>query len=451
MRKGFWLGLLACACASGTEGTSGTAATIADDGGSSTGITSASTTSTTADPDGTAGETSDLDTSGSESTGDSTPPDLSDGTWEFENVSDTPAMSLHAQRVVLEDGREFVGWGETDLAQISIVNIFAAAGPDAWASSVLTSFDVQNTFPAMAGGTTALLTWTGRQGSDDDNDIYFAVSENDGFGPARNLSDGFEGATPTSETRSSILLRSDGVVVAAYLSQEPGMVPPPPEVYVSEFMVDNTPSDRTAVVNPTTTFCNDTVGAAAPSNVGHFLLSCTIDGSSSLVHATDRSGEWDSEELAGVGGGVLTTDLVSGPDGVHAVWVQDVACGGDTCDEVFYASTTDDVFGTPIQVTDTANLDERHPTVGVDPWGRVVVMAQARVDNVVSLRMSVAENGRDFAEAVRISPEGTLDDYQAPANLVFDDSGYPSFVLEVGFDGSDPLNFDIYVARFIPN
>jgi hypothetical protein len=81
----------------------------------------------------------------------------------------------------------------------------------------------------------------------------------------------------------------------------------------------------------------------------------------------------------------------------------------------------------------------------------VLVVHQAAVDGAVGLYLSVSEDGgATFSSHGRISPAGTADDYQTPSSIGFDTDGVPSFALEVLETGSDPLNVDIHVARFVP-
>ena len=380
------------------------------------------------------------------------PPDLSDGTWVFENVSMTVGISLNGQRAMLDDGREIVTWAQSNPDDISNVNVLTALGPEGWPVSYVTDFDgVQNTFPFLAGGERGLLVWSGKTNPADDYDIWLVRSQGDGWTPAENVSDPFETDPELTDTEPVILRRSDGGVAVVYLAQEPAGVgiPPPPEIFVSKFFEDNEPSGRFEL-SPEGGNCTRAAGATAPSDVFHVVFACN-DSGSTLVHATDRSGDWDTNELAGVTSSVLSPNMGSGPDGVGLVWIQHAPCGADDCDEVFYAATnSDEVFGTPIQVTDTANLNERMPAVGIDPWGRVLVLAQARLDNVARLYLSLAEDGETFGEAERISPDG-VDDYQTPNSIGFDAGGNPSFVLEVVEDGSDPLNIEIHRAHFVPN
>jgi len=380
----------------------------------------------------------------------SDPPDLSDGTWVFENISMTVGISLHGQRAMLDDGREIVAWAQSNPDDIGNINVLSALGPEGWPLTHVTDFDgVQNTFPSLAGGERGLLAWSGRTNGNDDHDIWLVRSQGEGWTSPENISDPFEDQDELTDTQPVILRRSDGGVAVVYLAQMVTKVgSPPPEIYVSKFFEDNEPSGRFELASGAS--CNRAAGATAPSDVFHVVFACN-DSGSVLVHATDRSGDWDTDELAGITSSVLSPNMGSGPDGVGLVWIQHAPCGEEECDEVFYAGTnSDEVFGTPIQVTDTANLNERMPAVGIDPWGRVLVLAQARLDNVARLYLSVAEDGESFADAERISPDGD-DDYQTPNSIGFDEDGNPSFVLEVVEDGSDPLNIEIHRAHFVPN
>jgi len=89
---------------------------------------------------------------------------------------------------------------------------------------------------------------------------------------------------------------------------------------------------------------------------------------------------------------------------------------------------------------------------GVDPWDRVLVVHQAALDGTGGLYLSISEDGgATFVSHGRISPPGVDDDYQTPSSIGFFADGVPSFALEVMKDGSDPLNVDIHVARFVPD
>ncbi|MBL4683386.1 MAG: hypothetical protein JKY37_02260 [Nannocystaceae bacterium] len=383
------------------------------------------------------------------------PPDLSDGQWQFENVSTTPGISLHGRRAMLDDGREIVAWAQADPQQISTLNIMAAQGPDGWTIANITAISgAQNTFPSLAGGNRALLAWAGQGSSGDDYDIYLVRSQGNAWSPPENLSDMFEdNAKPLTDTKPVILRRTDGGVAIVYMATTPaGKFEPPgtPEIFVTKFFEDNSPSQRSPL-SPSGASCSALAGATAPSGVFHVVLACVDDGSSVLIHATDRSGEWDTDELNGVTSGVLSPSMAAGIDGSHIVWIQNVPCGAENCSEVFHMATdSEEVFGTPVQITNTANRNERQPAVGVDPWGRVFVASQARIDSTARLYLSVADDGEVFGDPERVSPD-SVDDYQTPTGFAFDAAGNPSFITEVVVDGSDPLNIEIYVARFVPN
>ena len=453
------LGLLALtACAGG--GDSGMQPMIATVGGattddppSSSGPDDDSGSATTGIDTG--NETS-VDSTGAGSTGETMPPNLDDGTWEFINVSNTQAMSLHPTRTRIDDGTEILGWAETTLDDISQLNMFGAIETgELWSVSPLTNADRQHTFPTIAGGEVAYLAWMGQVGSDDDRDLYFATATAGGWTTPRNLTNAFDVPTPLNESEPAIGHRGGGELFIAYTSAEqvdPLAPAPTPGVFVLEMTADNDPAGQTQLVSPTQAHCTDLTAAAAGDGTGHVIAKCTDGGLGVLIHGTDRSGSWDADTLSGTTTGLLSPALSAGADGnVHLVWIQDSQCGATACDDVYYATTTDHVFGTPVQVTDTANLDERFPAVGMDEWGRVVVFSQARIDGQAILYMNVSEDGQSFSPSVRISPQGTLDDYQNPHDVLFSPEGFPSFAYERVVDGSDPLNIDIEVARFLGN
>jgi hypothetical protein len=437
-------------CAEGSDSRTTGVLTLGDDGGSSGDV---------ADDDGgtTATPTSGVDDTGDGSGGDSSggtiePPDLFDGTWMFENVSSSSPMSLHPVRTVIDDGTEIVAWAETDVDSLSVLNIHGARLKDGgWVTTPLTSSDTQDTYPSIVGGPVAHLVWTGQAAGQMDRDLFFATSDMTGWSDPRNLTDAFDEVEPTNETQPAIGRRSNGELFVVFISGPPPVMgfADPPGVFVVELTVDNDPSGQQQVVSPLQANCSDVAAAVAGDDAGHAVASCAGE----LIHITDRSGDWNDDTLAGTTSGILSPDLGTGGDGeVHLVWIQDTPCGDDQCGDVYYAQTSDGVFGTPVQVTDSANLEERMPTVGVDMWGRVVVVSQARVDNIGHLYLSVSEDGgHTFAPAERISPDGTADDYQTPRGVFFDGFGHPSFAYEHVLDGSDPLNLEIEVARFVPN
>lgn len=429
-------------------------ASVGDDTGQDT-----STSSSGGDDPGTSTTNADTGDTSADSTGGSTgelePPDLDAGTWEFENVSNTQAMSLHPTRARIDDGTEILGWAETDVDNISVLNVFGAVrSGQAWSVSPLTNADRQHTFPSIAGGEVAHLVWTGQVDPDGDRDLYFATGMAGGWTTTRNLTEAFDSPDPVNESEPAIGHRGGGALFIAYTSAtqvDPLAPPPTPGVFVIEMTAANDPSGQTSLINPNQAHCTNLTAAAGGDGTGHVIAKCTDGGQGVLYHGTDRSGDWDADPLAGTTSGLLSPALTAGPQGnVHLVWIQDSECGADACDDVYYASTTDDVFGTPIQVTETANLDERQPTVGVDAWGRVLVFSQARIDGQAILYMSVSEDGQTFAPSVRISPQGTADDYQNPKDVLLSAEGYPSFAYERVVDGSDPLNIEIEIARFVP-
>jgi hypothetical protein len=441
--------LPACAGGSGPGNTTLGDGSISD-GGSDDPVTGAQSTSSTPSTSSEAEASSDaVDSTGAE------PPDLSTGTWMFENVSVTPIMGFHPRRALTVDGREIVAWAETAPDDISTLNIMAATKDgDAWSTVALTQYaGVQNTYPFLVAAPFPILAWSGRTAVDDDDDVFVSAPDAQGWGAVRNISDVLEPATEArADLRPALAARDDGGLAIAYLSGTIGATGPDatPEVFVSEFLLEENPTKRLPLVDTTTTNCTDIAGAASRSGVFHFVMSCNQTGSSTLLQATNRSGEWKTDELSGLGTSILSPSMARGVEGVHLVWIQSQPCGTESCAEVFHTVTDDEVFGTPVAVTDQVNLDERRPAVGVDPWGRVLVLHQAAVDGAVGIYLSVSDDGTSFSSIGRISPDGTADDYQTPTTIGFDADGLPSFALEVLTSGSDPLNVDVYVARFVP-
>lgn len=453
------LAVSVASCAGGESTTSGIASTpVSEVSGDDLGTTSAPPLGTdwteSGDDDGEADESS----AGTDPTGGSDPVDLDNGHWEFENVSRTPIMGFHPRRVLTDDDREVVAWAETLSAEdSSTLNIIAAlrVGND-WTTTIMTNFEgVQNTFPSLAGRPYPVLTWSGStEDPDDDDDIWMTVLDGESWQPPLNLSDQLELAIEArADRRPAVVGDEDTGYALAYISSEivGTTLDATPQVFVSDFLLNEEPSKRTTAIDSSVTSCSDVVGAAAPSGVFHFVLPCTVSGMGTLMQVTNRSGQWTSDELAGLGTSILTPQMVGGRDGVHLVWVQSLPCGTETCAEIYHARTQDEVFGTPTAVTDQINLEERKPAIGVDPWGRVIVLHQALLDGAMGVYLSLSDDGEAFIELGRITPPGTPDSYQSPSMISFDADGVPSFALEVTEDGSDPLNIDIYVARFVPD
>lgn len=400
---------------------------------------------------GTSDDTDDSDTpttSASSSGGPLEPPDYALGTWMFENISGTPTMGLHGRRALLDTGQDVVAWAEVDPDDLGILNILAAtqSGND-WTFEPLTAFQEQNTYPTMVGvGDTAFLAWTGRTHDMDDYDIWLTSWNGTAWATPRNLTDNLEDPLAPTDDSRPVMVRRPGSLVVAFTVSEPGTSSS--GVWVTEFLPDALPATREVLVPSGAGSCLSLTGASSNDGVAHYVALC----SGSLIHATDRSGEWDHDTLGGVGTGVLSPSASQGVDGnVHLLWVQQSPCGAEQCEEIFYAKTSDGVFGNPVPVTNTANLSERMPAVATDPWGRVLVLSQIRLDNIVHLRLSISEDGgATFSEPMRITPEATLDDYQNATDIAFDADGLPSFVYEQVIDASDPLNIDIHRATFVP-
>jgi hypothetical protein len=450
--------LTVAACAGAESTTSGIgSAPVSDVGGDELGTTTVPPVGTDWTETG-VDDQGDADTSAGTDPTSGDPVDLEDGHWELENVSRTPIMGFHPKRVLTEDGREVVAWAETFSAEdSSTLNIVAALRQGGeWTKTTLTSFEgVQNTFPTLVAQPAPILAWSGStEAEDDDDDIWMAVLDGGSWQPPQNISDALELAIESrADRKPSLIGDADTGYALAFISAElvGGALDPTPQVIVSDFLRDEDPNKRSIVIDSSVTSCTDVVGASAPSGVFHFVLPCTVSGTGTLLQVTNRSGMWTSDELAGLGTAILSPQMASGRDGVHLVWVQSQPCGDDTCSEIWHARTQDEVFGTPVQVTDQINLDERKPAVGVDPWGRVIVLHQALLDGNMGIYLSLSDDGETFAELGRISPAASPDSYQSPTQIVFDDEGRPSFALEMTEDGSDPLNVEIFVARFVPN
>jgi hypothetical protein len=219
------------------------------------------------------------------------------------------------------------------------------------------------------------------------------------------------------------------------------------EVWVVDFLPGSDPTERELIIPEVAGNCSDLTGAGAADGIAHFVARCGGD----LVHATDRSGEWDYDALAGTGTGILSPNARRGTDGeVHLVWVQSAPCGVDDCDDVYYSRTTGGVFGPIVNTTASPNLSERYPTLGQDPWGRILVFSQVRLDGVGHLRMTVSEDGDTFEESWRITPEADPDGYESPSSVTFNKDGLPTVLFLLNVDDSDPLNLEVYLARFVP-
>lgn len=451
------------ACASGTDQQAPLGMTLGGTGENTTATGAASgSTTTTGDPPSTsttdAGDTTAAEpTDGGEesSTGPVLPPDLNAGSWMFENVSNSGPISLHPVYARLPEGNEVFAWAETRAGRLSVLNIHGAVRTDPrWSASVLTDADFQHTFPAMAVGDEGYLVWSGRNAEGDDRDVFLSVVSPQGWSSVRNLTNAFDVPTTVNEGGPAIGVRDGDQLFIAYTSAEP---PPPkapaptPTVYVLETTPGGQAGDQIELISPVQADCDDVVAAAAEDGTGHVIARCRDGDQTVFIHGSDRSGEWDTDTLAGTTTGLLSPAMAPGEDGnVHLTWIQDRRCGADLCDDVYYASTANNVFSGPIQVTGTANFQERTPSVGVDRWGRVLVFSQARVDGQAGLYLSISEDGETFGEPTLISPP-TLDDYQGPSRVLFSDEGYPSVAYERVVDSSDPLNIDVGVARFVPN
>jgi hypothetical protein len=164
---------------------------------------------------------------------------------------------------------------------------------------------------------------------------------------------------------------------------------------------------------------------------------------------TNEGGAWNMIEISPTETvGDFNPALAAGPDGtIHLVWNGDVPCGTSRCAEVFYTMLTDEGFAKEVNLSNTASSEEKRPDIALDQWGRALVTYQAEGNERDVIAFTWASRALTFSPPIAVDQSATGVDDRSPTVSVDPDSGLPSIAFERLFNGSDPLNVDIFRAH----
>jgi hypothetical protein len=388
-------------------------------------------------------------------TGAAGPFDLADGSWLLTDASNTAGTISHdGALAITAAGVVWIAFAEPDSVDTSDQDILATSRSGATfaaAEPLTTDTAIQNAFPSLvADGETLHLVWSGYP--EGDNDLYYAT--HDGSWSARtNLIQPFE----TSETRDdwspSLALGPNGELAVAYLSAP--TTEEPPEVRVLRIEGGVATGAPVTVIPVADGGCVGPRIAFDAAAKLHVVADCGPLFNASIYYATDASGSWQNEALAGGNGEDHTSpDLALDPDGetLHIVWQQWLSCTNGTCAELTYLRGSAGAFSEPVLATATPEDTEAEPRLAVDSAGRPVLLySRMNADGMADIFVALSGDGTSFGPESAVTPgTDTTDEWMPYAITMHPVTGLPHLTYTAIVDGSDPLDTEVMHAEFVP-
>lgn len=409
------------------------------------------TTSTTTSSSSAGGTTG----SGGAGGGEVGPFDLADGTWELQNASNTADTISHDGALAITSGG--VVWvafaeplPEPDDSDQDIFTTARAASSFETATPLTQDSAIQNAFPSLcADGTALYLAYNGPP--EGDNDIFLTQYDGSWSTPV-------DLTTPTETTparidyRPALALGPGGSGVVAYLSEEPSG---PAAVRVQRIGAGSPVGDPITVIDGGTDGCFAVAAVVDAEGDAHVVAECGAIFEESIYYATNRTGSWASDVLAGGADEQHTGPAIAvGPDGssLHVAWQAWQSCTNGSCADIHYATSTGGAFGSPTPVTSTPEASEASPLLAVDADGRpLVVFSRSNAAGFFDVFATIADDGTDFGAAVEVTPGTDDSDQWMPYGLAFHpQTGLPHLTYTEILPSSSPLDSEVMHAEFVP-
>ena len=358
----------------------------------------------------------------------STPLDYGAGSWQLENLTNTPAASEGSGPIAFLPGSVVVGWVEQAVNYSTVhagivgaVEALQAGDDGAWGPAL-----------AVIDGT-ALVVYTSRTSGR--SDVYLAGGP--GFA-AVPLTDARDGSLGNGE--ASIAVGATGVVAVAYGSTLDGGS----EVRVMQWSsMPRGAAIPESVVAGAGAYVESCVAVDHDGKI-HVLLVSGEPGARRLYHANNRPGAWTSEAIDGAAGYLSTPRLAISPDGGTLVAAWEGVADGNSALQWSKRSLEGGGWRLPSMV----EYKGYWPVLAIDPAGRAMVAFDDTSDMFVS--WTDAPVGMDdvaFRPPVQVTADGMGPNWQA-GGIAFDPAiRTPSFT----FTLSPPqLDSEVYRAVFVP-
>ncbi|MBW2527650.1 MAG: hypothetical protein JRI23_25940 [Deltaproteobacteria bacterium] len=387
--------------------------------------------------------------------GGSAPFDVATGTWQLSNASNTADTISHDGAMAITSGG--VVWiafaeplPEPDDMDQDIFTTARASSNFETAAALTSDSAVQNAFPALAADADTLhLVWNGPPGGD--NDIFYASHEGAWSSPV-DLTSATEGSPARTDYRPDLAIGPGGNGYVAYLSEEPSG---PASIRVVTLSGGAPSGSPVTVIDGSSDGCYSVAVAVDDDGDAHVVAECGPMFEESIHYATNRTGSWASEVLAGGAGEQHTgPDITVGPDGasVHVVWQAWQTCTGGTCADIHYVRSAGGAFGNVAPVLTTADESESSPLIAVDSFGRpLVVFSRANGDGFFDIFVTNSEDGTSFVSEVNITPGTDDSDQWMPYDVTFHPAtGLPHLTYTEILASTDPLDTEVMHAELIP-
>jgi hypothetical protein len=387
-------------------------------------------------------------------------PNLDEGTWSLEDVSNTAGTISHDGSLAFtDDGAAWVAFSEPDPIATSDQDIwFTTNAGGGWTpSAALTEdTDVQNAFPSLvARGGELHLAFSGY--AEGLNDIYY-MRHGDSWTARQNLTMAFEpDGAGRIDYAPSLAVGPQGEIAIAYLSapaDPDGTKTGPLEVRVVRVEGGVAAGAPTTVLAAGQEDCNAPSAAFDTKGKLHVVADCGPLFQEDVHHVTDATGPFTDDVLPENAGRADTSPSVAAaPDGsVHVVWVGEASCATGTCGEVFHVRVDGTTFGDVASASSGPDDEDRSPRVAVDAEGRVLVaFHRMNADKFADIYFAHADDGATFSAPRSLTP-GTddSDEWIVSSVVVEPATGRPHVVFTRILAGTDPLDTEVVHAAWKP-
>ncbi|MGI5865259.1 MAG: hypothetical protein ACOX6T_24835 [Myxococcales bacterium] len=381
-------------------------------------------------------------------------PDLAQGEWVLEQLSETPGTISHDGLIAFtEDGTGWAAWAEPDSEDLMDQDIWVARQAAAtWQAEPRTKeTGVQMAFPTLAArGSIVHLAFSGAPAGN--NAIFYSRNDGSGWSSNVDLTSSFESGEPRSNVQPSLAVAADGSVAIAYASRPAATNKR--EVRVLRLDATGAPLGEPETIIPAPAEGHCYVSAATFDSAGklHVVADCGLIFAEVIYYATDASGTWQLETWSTPDRDDTNPKIAAGPDGsVSVVWLGSPPCAtaSGTCGEIFLRTIREGVPGPEINATNTGDISESAPAFTVDPFGRPIVAFHVmNAQRYADIFVTWADDGVTFAEPRLLTP-GTeaQDDWMPWSIAIHPETGLPHVLYTTILGGTNPLNSEIMHAR----
>ena len=256
-------------------------------------------------------------------------PDLAQGEWVLEQLSQTPGTISHDGPIAFtDDGTGWAAWSEPDSENLMDQDIWVARqSAGAWQAEARTrETGVQMAFPTLAArGSTVHVAFSGAPAGR--NAVFYSRNDGSGWSVNADLTSDFEAGAPCSNVQPSLALAADGAIAIAYVSRPAAT--DKREVRVLRLDATGTPLGAPETVIPAPAEGHCYVPSAAFDRAGklHVVADCGPIFAEDIYYASDASGAWRFEAWSTPDRDDADPKIAAGPDGtVSVVWLASPPC-----------------------------------------------------------------------------------------------------------------------------